>query len=199
MSRSFQDNFITIKGFEKDKLNAASKTSSPQTERSDTLLCSGLTGESVASQHGPDIDIENLAPKETLSLGTETTELATHIAAEAEKDNPTSDLPDFDSDEEEPPRYELAQWPRHLRAAEEAWPPAERDTDLQERWEKLYTIIEIILSPGSRVYRDRSRRLSLWRSQPLDPLHVAARLGLLGMMQRYISYGAIVNVLDEVF
>ncbi|KAF6236319.1 hypothetical protein HO173_005572 [Letharia columbiana] len=128
-----------------------------------------LTSESVALQHGPDIGIENLAPKGTVSLGTETTELATHIAAEAEKDNPTSDLPDFDSDEEEPPRYELAQWPRHLRAAEEAWPPAERDTDLQERWEKLYTIIEIILSPGSRVYRDWSRRLSLWRSQPFGP------------------------------
>ena len=132
-------------------------------------VCSGLTSESVALQHGPDIGIENLAPKVTVSLGTETTELATHIAAEAEKDNPISNLPDFGSDEEEPPRYELAQWSRHLRAAEEAWPAAERDTDLQERWEKLYTIIEIILSPGSRVYRDRSRRLSLWRSLPFGP------------------------------
>ncbi|KAF6218224.1 hypothetical protein HO133_006185 [Letharia lupina] len=124
MPRSFQDKFITIKGFEKDKLNAA-----------------GLTSESVALQHGPDIGIENLAPKVTVSLGTETTELATHIAAEAEKDNPISNLPDFGSDEEEPPRYELAQWSRHLRAAEEAWPAAERDTDLQEH-EDEWTSLE---------------------------------------------------------
>lgn len=197
MSPLFQDNFIIIKGLEKYRADAASATSSPERKRSDTLFGDDLTHGEVTPQHQPEIGIENQVPKGTVSLGTETTELATEVATAAEKPNPTHDLLDFDPEEEEPPRYELAQWPRHLRAAEEAWPAADRDADLQERWEKLYTTIETFLSPESLVYKCWSRRVPLWWRKPGDPLHVAANFGLLGMMRRYISYGTNVDVLEE--
>ena len=97
----------------------------------------------------------------------------------------------------EEPRYELEQWPRHLRAAEEAWPEAERDAESRKRWNKLYNTVESFLSQESPVYRCWSKRVYLWHQKPLGPLHVAARYGLLGMMQRYISHGINVDVLDE--
>ncbi len=204
-SPSFQDKFIIIKGFRTDRVDAASATSSTKIQEADTLIGHALTSGSVTPQHRPDVGNENQAPKDIISLVTKATEFGTQPATEAEKANQTIDLlrsesddeGKFDSDEEESPRYELAQWTRHLRAAEKAWPAAEREADMQERWEKLYNTIESFLSPESLVYMCWSRRLSLWRKKPCDPLLVAARFGLLGMMQRYISYGTNVDVLDE--
>lgn len=68
---------------------------------------------------------------------------------------------------------------------------------MQNRWNKLYNSVETFLSPESRVYKCWSRRLSLWCQELLDPLHIAARFGLLGLTQRYISCGTNVDVLDE--
>ena len=183
-SPSFQDKFIIIKGFRKDRVDAASATSSPKIQGADTLIGHGLTSGSVTPQHRPDVGAENQATKDIMSLVTETTEFGTQPATEAENANQTPDLPrsesdgegKFDSDEEESPRYELALWTRHLRAAEKAWPAAEREADMQERWGKLYNTIETFLSPESLVYMYWSRRLSLWRENPV--IHLALQLDL---------------------
>ena len=205
MSPLFQDKFILIKGFEKNEIDAASATSSPKRQESDTLLGDGLKSGRVTPQRRHDVGIEKQGPKDTVSPGTETTELGSQFVTEAEEANHTLDLPHSESDDEEKfdykeqeaPRYELEQWPRHLRAAEEAWPTAEREVDMQERWKKLYTTIEQFLSPESLVYKCWSRRLSLWSRKPCHPLHVASQCGLLRIMQWYISHGTNVDVLDE--
>ena len=184
MSPSFQEKFIIIKRF------------GPRVQRSDTSLIDQFNGGMVTTQRRPEIGVET----NTVSFGMETTEST--IQVEAESISPTPDLPntDYDEDdydEEAPPRYELAQWPRHLRAAEAAWPAAERDADLQERWGNLYNTIETFLSPKSPVFKSWSKRLAMWHRKPRDPLHVAANFGLLDIMQRRISYGANVNMPDE--
>ena len=132
-----------------------------------------------------------------MESGTKKAELSVQSMAEAEKADLTQGLPDYDSDSEETPRYELAQWPRHLRVAEEIWPEAQRDAATRENWNKLYNTVEKFLSLETPVYRCWSRRLSLWRQEPPNPLHVAASFGLLKMMERYILQGTNVDVRDE--
>ena len=197
MSPSFQNKFIIIRGFERDMAEAALATSSPGTRNIDALRSGGLRDVGLTPEPQPDAGIEGEDPKDSVDPGVEQIEVGTQPATEGEEANSTPDVPDFESGDEEPPRYELEQWPRHLRAAEEAWPAAERDVDLQRRWDKLYINIEKFLYPESFVFRCWSKRLSLWGEKPLVPLHVAANFGLLGMMQRYISYGIDVDVLDE--
>ena len=196
-SPSFQAKFI-LKGFgenSKDKAEAASATLHPTAQRSETSLNDQFNGESVATQSQPEADIESNTASDTVSFGME--KVDSTIQVENQSISPTPDLPNTDYDEEETPRYELTQWPRHLRAAEAAWPAAERDADLQERWEKLYNTIEAFLAPESPVFKAWSKRLHLWQEKPWDPLHVAANFGLLEIMQRRISYGANVDILDE--
>lgn len=74
----------------------------------------------------PNAGIENQALKDIVSLSTGTTELGTQSAMEAEKASHTQESPnsvsdyeeEFDSDEEETLRYEVAQWPRHIQLIE---------------------------------------------------------------------------------
>lgn len=196
-SPSFQAKFI-IKGFgenSKDIAEAASATLHPTAQRSETSLNDRFNGESVATQSRPEVDAESNTASDTVSFGRE--KVDSTIQVENRSISPTPDLQNTDYGEEMPPRYELTQWPRHLRAAEIAWPPAERDTDLQERWEKLYNTIEAFLSPESPIFKAWSKRLHLWQEKPWDPLHVAANFGLLEIMQRRISYGGNVDILDE--
>ena len=120
-----------------------------------------------------------------------------NLQVEGQSISPTLELLNTDYDEEGPPRYKFARWPRHLRAAEAAWPAAERDAVIQERWGNLYNTIEAFLSPGSPVLKAWSKRLNLWQEKPWDPLHVAAHFGLLEIMQRRISYGTNVDISDE--
>lgn len=197
MSPSFQENFIIIKSCQKHRVDAMSMNPLAKIKPSGPLLDNGLTSGNVKTEYHPDNDIEYQTPEMIGNLDKDTEEKPTQFSARAEEADSIQDLLKFDSDQEQPPRYELAQWPRHLRAAEEAWPADKRDAHMQERWDKLYSIIEAFLSPESLIYKCWSRRLSLWGTRPLDPLHVAAKYGLLGMMQRYISYGTDVNVLDE--
>ena len=196
-SPSFQAKFI-IKGFEensKDKAEAASATLHPTAQRSETSLNDQFDGESVTTQSRPEVGIESNTASDTVGFGRE--KVDSTIQVENQSISPTPDLPNADYDEEAPPRYELTQWPRHLRAAEAAWPAAERDADLQERWEELYSTIEAFLSPESPIFKAWSKRLYLWQEKPWDPLHVAANFGLLEIMQRRISHGANVDILDE--
>ena len=197
MSPSFQNKFI-IKGFQessKDKANAASATLHPTVQGSDTSLNAQFSGGRITTQSRPEVRIGSNTASDTVSLGRRMTNST--IQVEAQSISPIRDLPYTDYDEETPPRYELAQWPRHLRAAEAAWPAAERDADLQERWEKLHNTIEAFLSPESPVFKAWSKRLGMWRVKPWDPLHVAANFGLLEIMQRLISSGTNVDISDE--
>ena len=110
MSPSFQNKFI-IKGFQegsKDKANAASATLHPIMQRSDTSLNAQFSGGMVTTQSRPDVRIGSNTASNTVSFGRGTT------------NSTIQELPNTDYDEETPPRYELAQWPRHLRAAEAA-------------------------------------------------------------------------------
>ncbi|KAM0805820.1 hypothetical protein BDR22DRAFT_187859 [Usnea florida] len=197
VSPSFQNKFI-LKGFlenSKDKANAASATLHPTVQLSDTSLNDQLNGESVTTQSRPEVGIESNTVSDTVSFGGEKTDST--IQVEARSISSTPDLSLTDYDEEPPPRYELAQWPRHLLAAEAAWPAAERDAVLQERWGNLYNKIEAFLKPESPIFEAWSKRLSLWRVKPWDPLHVAANFGLLEIMQRLISSGTNVDISDE--
>ena len=197
MSPSFQAKFIP-RGFGencKDEADTASASLQPTVDLSDTSLSDQSNGESITTQSRPGIGSENYTASDTVSSGLEKTD--TTIEVEAQSISSTSDPPNTEYGEEAPPRYELAQWPRHLRAAEAAWPVAERDAVLQERWGKLYDLIEEFLSPGSPIFKAWSKRLGLWREKPSDPLHVAAYFGLLEIMQRCISYGTNVDILDE--
>ena len=196
-SSSFQKKFIFFRGFERDMAEAALATSSPGTQNLDALRSDGFRNVGLTLEPQPDAGTEYQDSKDTVDPGIEKIDVGTQPATEAEEANSIPDVPDFESGDEGPPRYELAQWPRHLRAAEEAWPAAERDVDLQRRWDELYTTIEKFLYPESFVFRCWSKRLSLWQKTPLVPLHVAANFGLLELMQRYISYGTDVDVLDE--
>ena len=165
-SPSFEAKFI-IKGFgenSKDKAEAAPVTLHPTAQRSETSLNDQFNGESVATQSRPEADIESKTASDTVSFGRE--KVDSTIQVENQSISPTPDLPNTDYDEEAPPRYELTQWPRHLRAAEAAWPAAERDADLQERWEKLYNTIEAFLAPESPVFKAWSKRLHLWQEKP---------------------------------
>ena len=74
----------------------------------------------------------------------------------------------YDSSDETP-RYELEQWPRHVRSAEQAWPVEKRDTDIQARFEELHNTIGKFLTPESMVYKSWSRKLSLWRKKASTP------------------------------
>ena len=135
MSPSFQDKFI-IKSFgenSKNKADAASATFHPTMQRSDTSLNDHYNDESVTTQPRPEVG--NTASN-TVSFGMEKIDLTVQV--EARSISPTTDLLNIDYDEEAPLRYELAQWPRHLRAAEAAWPAAERNAVMQERWGNLY-------------------------------------------------------------
>ena len=196
MSPSFQEKFILIKNSEentKDKVVAAPAAQHRQKQRSDPSLSDHLTSGSVTTSPQFGFGGGTEAPNDTVSFGMQMTE--SNIRIGVENINCTPNLPNNDCDK--PPRYELARWPRHLRAAEEAWPVAERDSDMQERWEKFYTTIESFLSPQSGVFRSWSKRLAMWHRKPQDPLHVAAKFGLLEVMQRRISYGTNVDMSDE--
>lgn len=73
---------------------------------------------------------------------------------------------------------------RHLRAAEKAWPEEQR---LQEkfRWIQLYDDVEKFLNPNSRTFKSWVERTSPWQSMnPINPLHVAAYYGLIGLIKR---------------
>lgn len=94
------------------------------------------------------------------------------------------------SDEE--PRYELEQWPRRVRLAEQAWPAVKRNLDLQARFEKLCNTVGRLVTPKSW-----SRKLSLWRKNPQDSLHIAATCGLLAVMRNHVSQGTNIDILDE--
>ncbi|KAF7927080.1 hypothetical protein BELL_0979g00010 [Botrytis elliptica] len=82
-------------------------------------------------------------------------------------------------------RYELDHWTGHLRDAEEAWPENER---LEEgaRWTELYDAVEKFLDPSSWAFKNWVKRTSPWRSMDsIDPLHVAAYCGLVGLIKRH--------------
>ena len=193
MSPSFQDKFI-IKGSgenSKDKADAASATLSPTVRRSDTSLNDQFNGESVTTQSRPEVGIESNTASYTMSFDREKTDPT--IQVEAQSISTLLHLSNTDYDEESPPRYELAQWSRHLRAAEAAWPAAERDAVLQKRWGNLYNTIEAFLTPESPIFKAWSERLGMGREKPWDPLHVAAQFGLLEIMQRRILYGTDIN------
>ena len=197
MSPSFQDKFIIIKEVGTDRADGTSSPPSPQRQASDTFLSNRSAGRNETPQPEHEDDIGNQASTDAVSLSKETTGLPTQATVESQKASLPPELIGFDADNVEPPRYELGQWPRHLRAAEEAWPAAERDADMQERWRKLYNTIERFLSPESFVFICWSKRLRLWNKRPIAPLHVVAFYGLLEMMERYISYGTNVDVSDE--
>ena len=197
MSPSFQEKFI-IKGFgkiNKDKADAALVTLQSLVQLSGLSLKHQSNDGSVTTQSRPGVIMEYNTARDTVSFGMEKTDST--IELEAQSISPTPDLPNTDDDEEVPPRYELAQWPRHLRAAEAAWPAAERDAVLQERWGTLYDTIEAFLSPESTVFKAWSKQLKLWQEKPWDPLHVVAHFGILEIMQRRIQYGTNVNLSDE--
>ncbi|ATZ57220.1 hypothetical protein BCIN_14g03780 [Botrytis cinerea B05.10] len=82
-------------------------------------------------------------------------------------------------------RYEVNNWAGHLRAAEKAWPEEQR---LQEkfRWIQLYDDVEKFLNPNSRTFKSWVKRTSPWQSMnPINPLHVAAYYGLVGLIKRH--------------
>ncbi|KAF7863994.1 hypothetical protein EAF04_006959 [Stromatinia cepivora] len=95
----------------------------------------------------------------------------------------TSHIPD-----ELEERYELNHWTGHLGAAEEAWPEEERLQE-QDRWIELYNAVEKFLNPCSWAFKSWVKRTSPWRSMDptycIDPLHVAAYCGLVGLIKRH--------------
>lgn len=98
----------------------------------------------------------------------------------------------FDQPPEEVTRYELTHWPEHLRAAEQAWPEDERDL---VRWDKIYSELETFLSPDSLVFKCWHKLRGLVTYD--DPLHIAARYGITGLMQKYLDQGTNVDSLSE--
>lgn len=197
MSPSFQDQFIMIRGFDQSTTDTGLVFLFPKRRNIDVSLSDDIQSESSILQSHANIDVHDDTTQAGVESGTKKAELSVQSTAEAEEADPIHGLPDYDSDNEKPPRYELAQWPRHLRAAEEIWPEAQRDAATRERWNKLYNTVEKFLSLETPVYRCWSRRLSLWRQKPPNPLHVAASFGLLKMMERYILHGTNVDVRDE--
>ena len=197
MSPSFQDQFIMIRGFDQSTIDTGLVFLLPKRQNIDVSLSDDIKNESAILQNQTNTDVHDNTTQVGVESGTKNAELSVQSMAESEKADPTHGMPDYDSDNEETPRYELAQWPRHLRVAEEAWPEAERDAAMRERWNMLYNTVEKFLSLETPVYRCWSRRLSLWRQKPPSPLHVAASFGLLKMMERYILQGTNVDVRDE--
>lgn len=85
-------------------------------------------------------------------------------------------------------RYEVSDWYRHLRDAETAW-AGQRSS---KRWDSLYALAEQFLTPESKVYQDwlirmNKRQEKVGKHDP--PLYTAARYGLEGLIERYLSQG----------
>ncbi|KAF2464652.1 uncharacterized protein BDR25DRAFT_96086 [Lindgomyces ingoldianus] len=82
-------------------------------------------------------------------------------------------------------RYELTHWPRHFRQLEQI---AEEQNVELETYKSLYDDLEKFLRPGSEAYLSWLRINHPWRKyKKLDsPLHIAARYGIQGLLERYV-------------
>lgn len=90
-------------------------------------------------------------------------------------------------------RYEIKEWPRHLREAECAWTAEDRKREAA-RWESLLDSAERFLDINSNVYKCWMRRtLPKVKERAFKeyehPLHTAARHGLVSLMERYLGRG----------
>lgn len=105
------------------------------------------------------------------------------------------------SDSSGRPRYEMTHWIYHLREAENRWSPSEREAN--PRWKELWDQLEIfILSDAFKKWKltgwdngdlDQIGSQWLYRGDKLQPLHVAAGMGLAGTTKEFIRRGYDVN------
>ncbi|XHG01919.1 hypothetical protein AWENTII_005288 [Aspergillus wentii] len=102
-------------------------------------------------------------------------------------------------DEYKDVRYEILHWAYHVRSAELVWPEEARDEDIVDRFDAIYDSVERFMQPDSQVYQNWLKKAHPWRKfeQPDQPLHIAARYGVVGLLKRYLSQEVDVNMANE--
>lgn len=197
-SPSFQKKFILIEGFIEKEARIESEHGDINTQGHDAIVenqdQSAKTGEQKEIAHDEETKPANENEITNPTNEDENAQSNIELASATDADPEDQISGDFDELLEPPSRYELTHWPEHLRAAEQAWPEEERDPS---QWDDIYSAVETFMSPDSLVFKCWQRKVLFWLKSYDDPLHVAARYGLVGLMHKYLNQGTDVDLLNE--
>lgn len=197
-SPSFQKKFILIEGFVENEDRTESQHVDLDTQGREAIVENQNQSNTAKEQEKIANDEKNKSIKENEDV--KPTREDENAESNIELDNATDADPEdeirgyFDEPPEVEPRYELTHWPEHLRAAEQAWPDDERDPT---QWDGIYSAVETFLSPSSLVFKCWQKTVLPWLKAYDDPLHIAARYGITGLMQKYLGQGTDVDLLNE--